>query len=316
MIVIVKNVMVNAGFGALLEIDDEGRLVRVRAPEEGLEEHFRARVVRVRKMAPEVAATSEGVVSWLVRDNSYLSFEIVDTADFDSLYQELTMPRFYVRSLDCPVASIEEVRALAHPAKHWKDGRSAKELTKAWIGTDNIPFRVSSVLNSCPTYKLAEMQHAIFEKKVNLGTPGRDSQTDLMVYMTLFRGGAAVVAVEGKVNESFGPIVGAWLGESVTKAPRLEKLCHDLGIPVERAMDLRYQLFHRTASAVYEAEKTGAEHALMLVHSFSDRDASFRDFQDFAQALGAPVSAVDTISEPITRLGIELRLGWVKDKVS
>jgi hypothetical protein len=174
---------------------------------------------------------------------------------------------------------------------------------------------VSAVLNTCATYNLVEMQHAIFEKKVDLGTPGRDSQTDLMVYLTLLRGGSAVVAIEGKVNESFGPVVSTWLEDKPTKTRRLEKLCDDLGIPIDQAESLRYQLFHRTASALYEAEKHGSEQALMLVHSFSDSDASFEDFQDFAQALGTPVSAVDTISEPVTRLGIELRLGWVKDRV-
>lgn len=182
--------MVNAGFNALLELDDEGHLVRVRAPSEETEEHFRARVTRVHEMMPEVAATPEGVVRWLARDNAYRSFHSVDTVDFDSLYKELAMPRFYAGSLDGPVKSVDDVQmVLAEPDKHWKDGYSAKELAKAWLEADNIPFNVSAVLNTCATYNLVEMQHATFEKKVDLGTPGRDSQTDLMVYLTLLRGG-------------------------------------------------------------------------------------------------------------------------------
>lgn len=205
--------------------------------------------------------------------------------------------------------------ALTALYRRWKDGYSAKELAEAWLTADNIPVRVSSVLNSCPTYKLVEMQHAIFEKKVDLGTTGRDSQTDLMVYLTFLRGGTAIIAVEGKVDEPCGELVGTWLEDKPTKMQRLQKLCADLEIPVDQAQHLCYQLFHRTASALYEADKRGSGQALMLVHSFSDSDTSFKDFQDFAHALGAPVSAVDTISGPVIRLGIELRLGWVKDSV-
>ena len=85
---------------------------------------------------------------------------------------------------------------------------------------------------------------------------------------------------------------------------------------------LRYQLFHRTCAAIYEAKRFGYQRAIMLVHSFAERPVPpamptcFDDFAAFTRAVGMPVSSPGSISAMKLCDGIEVRLAWVSDKVS
>ncbi|MGI4758796.1 MAG: DUF6946 family protein [Janthinobacterium lividum] len=136
----------------------------------------------------------------------------------------------------------------------------------AHAGTD-FPERVRELLNTATEYVGAQLVDGFFEREVDLGTPGRNSQTDLMVVAGIGRE-LAMIAVEGKAEESFAEIVSVW-NNSAGKQQRLEHLCNTLHIDPAQAGPLRYQLLHRTASALYEAERYRSRHALMVVHSFS-----------------------------------------------
>jgi hypothetical protein len=50
--------------------------------------------------------------------------------------------------------------------------------------------------------------------------------------------------------------------------------------------DVRYQLLHRTVSAILEAKRFHAKYAVMLVHSFSDSDQWLPDYERFVSLLG------------------------------
>lgn len=116
------------------------------------------------------------------------------------------------------------------------------------------------------------------------------------------------------MSEPFGEFVSDWLGSdpSPGKVARLAFLCSLLGLTEERARGLRYQLLHRTASALIEAKRFTAPHALMLVHSFSDEDIGFSDYEAFAKTLGAATVELDAIVAVGEREGITLSLGWVR----
>ena len=73
---------------------------------------------------------------------------------------------------------------------------------------------------------------------------------------------------------------------------------------------MRYQLLHRSVSAVIEAKRFNAAHAVMLVHSFSQSHQWFEDYAVFAALLGAEV-AVNRIVSVGERDGVQLHLGWV-----
>ncbi|MCP4308975.1 MAG: hypothetical protein GY788_29705 [bacterium] len=95
-----------------------------------------------------------------------------------------------------------------------------------------------------------------------------------------------MIGVERKVDEPFGPTVEDWLVDaSRGKRERLAFLCNKLTLSVEAARGLRYQLLHRTVTAMLEAERFGASTALMLVHSFSETASGYDDYCSFATAL-------------------------------
>lgn len=142
-------------------------------------------------------------------------------------------------------------------------------------------------------------------------TKGRASQTDLLALVRL-RDGLGVIAV-GKAREPFGPRVSEW-NDGPGKQARLDDLCARLGLDASAVGHLRYQLLHRTVSALLEAERYGAREALMLVHSFDPADSSLDDYRAFAGALGLADADVGRITTAVERDGVSLRLGWVKER--
>lgn len=217
-----------------------------------------------------------------------------------------------VSHFSVPVRQPEDIIPhLAKGQEHWRKGYSAYELAMSWLGASGFPPSVRAVLETSAAFRDATFVDAFFEREVELRTRGRPSQTDLMVVASS-PSGLAAIAVEGKVEEAFGPMVSEWQ-DSPGKEARLRSLCETLDLGEARAGKLRYQLLHRTASAIYEAQRYGSEMALMLVHSFSTRDSWFNDFAAFADALGMPIQAPGDITEPKRLEGVQLSLGWVKD---
>jgi hypothetical protein len=75
-------------------------------------------------------------------------------------------------------------------------------------------------------------------------------------------------------------------------------------------VSIRYQLLHRAASAVIEADRFNARHALMLVHSFSQTYEWFEDYERFVALFGAVAYSEAVV--PVADLGtISLYCGWV-----
>jgi hypothetical protein len=201
---------------------------------------------------------------------------------------------------------------LAKQEKHWKKNFSAYELAHSWVRANGIPESVSAVLKMSPEYAGAELVEAFFEREVDLRSEGRRSQTDLMALV--FTGDSySVLAVEGKAEESFGPLVSEWRDGSPGKEKRLSKLCAVLGLNPEAIPHLRYQLLHRSVSAVYEAQRYGCGRAVMLVHSFSKTMTSFPDFVQFAETMNMPVRATGEVSGEKECDGVRLRLAWCAD---
>lgn len=201
---------------------------------------------------------------------------------------------------------------LAKPIKHWRPGHSAMELATSWIGAAHFPASVEATLGTSPTYAGCRLIEGFFEREVDLGTRGRPSQTDLLVLVELLGDGLGVIAVEGKAREPFGRRVSEW-NDGAGKQSRLDDLCRRLGLHATAVGHLRYQLLHRTVSALIEARRYGAWDALMLVHSFDADNTSLAEYRQFADAMGLDGADTDAITSAAIRDGITLRLGWVKD---
>jgi hypothetical protein len=220
-----------------------------------------------------------------------------------------SIPRLYV-----PLIEPEDVvRHLGKQEIHWKEGRSAHALTQLWSRKNGFPTSIATVLKSHPVFKSAELIDAFLERQVDLGTAGRPSQTDLLATVGLDQG-IAIVAVEGKAGESFGEHVEKWLDESASKKARLDKLCKTLGLTSDKARPLRYQLLHRSASAIYEAKRYRTDIAAILIHSFGDPTKSFPDFSAFLQVLGVKEVRPRTLEGPFSCDGVSLYAGWVQDE--
>ncbi len=212
------------------------------------------------------------------------------------------------------VAPEEIIPRLGKGELHWKKGRSAFELASSWMLAASIPPNVRSVLDGAEEWREAILLEGVFERETELRTRGRPSQTDLLCIVGLPTGNA-ILGIEGKVDEPFGPRVSEWLSEDVVggRKARLKALCASLEIDPDSTGNLFYQLFHRTCAVLYEAQRFRYEQAAMLVHSFSTSDAWLPEFMQFAEAVRMPVSGSGTISAPRMCEGISMRLGWVSD---
>jgi hypothetical protein len=201
---------------------------------------------------------------------------------------------------------------LAEPEKQWVTGYSARTLAYCWQEAKGFPAEVQSVLSNFELFSNIKLLLGIPEHQVPLPGGSRPSQTDLWV---LARAGDNLVsiAVEGKVNEPFGPQLKDWLKEaSPGKQKRLQYLCDQLSLDVSALPpDLRYQLLHRAASAVIEADRFGAAHAVMLIHSFSQSDMWFQDYAAFVSLFGT-IAVANTLVSIGSRSGISLHCAWVR----
>jgi hypothetical protein len=134
---------------------------------------------------------------------------------------------------------------------------------------------------------------------------------DLMGYARNGRGDRVVLAVEGKTDETFGLPVGSWVkGDRLvpraedavrpTRVRRLAFLSEQLGLQISIDSPLRYQLLHRTTSALLEGALAGAVATLVVIHSFAAEDTpNWDDFVAFLASLGATLTNKGEVIGPL-----------------
>jgi uncharacterized protein DUF6946 len=196
---------------------------------------------------------------------------------------------------------------LARPERHWRTGFSAKTLAHCWEEAAGLPDEIGSMFEQIGDRP--ELLVALAEHKVSLpGSARGESQSDIFA---LVRAGVRTfaVAVEGKVDESFGPLLSQWLDNaSPGKLERLKSISDLLGLQLPISGDVHYQLLHRTAFAVVEANRLKTDAAVMLVHSFSQQRTWFDAFQRFAQLFGRKAETGKLIE--IGSQKVPVLVGW------
>ncbi len=216
-----------------------------------------------------------------------------------------------IRRLHAPLYRPEDVIPHLGAPHHWKEGRSAKSLIDMWWNANALPPSITRILDQAPEWRNAELIDAFVERCTDLedGRPSH-SQSALLTLVGL-ENGLGIIGIEAKVDEGFDVTVKDWLSKvSDGKRTRLAKLCALFGLSAEDVLHLRYQLFHRTASAIYEARRYRARHAAMIVQSWSREAAGFNDFTSFFKALGLRELRIGAISDPILVADVELRTAW------
>ena len=151
------------------------------------------------------------------------------------------------------------------------------------------------------------------EYKVPLSGRGNDSQNDIFVLAKATDQQLISIAVEGKVEESFGSTLKMWKqsgkGYTDNKKIRLNYLQEQVGL--EHIPDtIYYQLLHRCASAVIEARRFNARYAVMLVHSFSLQGSWFDEYAKFTMLYVQKVEK-DKLFHLASLGDVELYSGWV-----
>ena len=214
-----------------------------------------------------------------------------------------------------PLRSVGDWQQLHRP-EHWKDGCSAKQLATAWQQAGGFPSEVSAAFaaSNVPAFQDIVFLAGFPEFRVDLPPSSRQpSQTDIMVLARTVRE-LMVIAVEGKTREPFSDYVRDWRGyDTEGKVERLAFLGRLLGLDGRDLDGIRYQLLHRTASALLTAQRFGAPRAVVLVHSFSPTHDWFDDYTSFLQLFG-----VTALRGAVQRAGvvdgIELYFLWVSGR--
>nr|NIN65500.1 hypothetical protein [Anaerolineae bacterium]NIN93642.1 hypothetical protein [Anaerolineae bacterium] len=200
---------------------------------------------------------------------------------------------------------------LAKPDRQWKAGYSAHALAHAWQEADGFPESVRRVLAKSGRFTSIELLLAIPEHQVALPGGRTPSQSDLWV-LARTDSGLVSMAVEGKVAEPFGPTVQDWLSDASSgKRKRLKFIRSLLELEGMEIGPIRYQLLHRTASAVLEAPRFHAVQSMMMVHSFSAQDEGFDDYRDFVSLFGA-AAELNEVTNAGAVSGTELFFAWVR----
>ena len=182
------------------------------------------------------------------------------------------------------IFSVEDWFAIAPPkkgAKHWVDGRSAKELAKAWFpqkGQPQVPEELRQLLDSCPQTEGFVFLEGLPEHQVRLDNFGGETRnTDLVLLGYTGKQQKAVVSIEAKADEPFDVTITQRLktgrarqGSNVPQ--RIELLCQAIfGSSPDTTPalgELRYQLLTGVAGALIETQNRKAALALFVVHEF------------------------------------------------
>lgn len=212
-------------------------------------------------------------------------------------------------------------RLLADPEVQWEPGKSALEMAVSWESARRskrgIPEEVADALDSCQDLSGATLVIGLPEHQVTIEGGGHASQNDLWALLRRDDDFFSM-AVEAKSGEPLDAYVQDWLGKSsprTRKPERLRALQQCLGLADRDVMAIRYQLLHRAASALSEAERFRTKAAILLIQSFSkEQDAgSWEDCVKFGELLDVNLGK-GQVSRAKVQTKVPLYFGWVSSE--
>jgi hypothetical protein len=160
-------------------------------------------------------------------------------------------------------------------SQHWKDGRSAKELAKAWLktGVPRMPDELDALLRSHPAATGFVVETAMPEMITHLDNFRGGSRNHDLVLLGRSGEQRVLVSVEAKADESFGKLICEELAAAKpsSRVPdRIDLLSRAVfGQPIDQELgNLRYQLLHGIAGALIEAVSQEAGLVAFVVHEF------------------------------------------------
>lgn len=161
--------------------------------------------------------------------------------------------------------------------KNRRAGTSAPTLATAWAG----PVELCGALRRATALSDITVERVVVESQATFDQHGGGRRNhDLVLHGRLAQGDRVVVCVEAKAGEDFGPTVEGYRraaerrvakGERSNAPQRLSDLLADY-LPhkpdEECVRKLRYQLLSALAGTEAAAARTGAQHAVLMLHEF------------------------------------------------
>ena len=226
---------------------------------------------------------------------------------------------FMDRRIYAPTAGLSTWKhGLEDPDTQWVRTKSAFEIAAFWecgaMEPRGLHPHLIALLEQEQSFEGCDLIASFPGHRVRLPDVAVESQMDVWaVVRTYF--GLVSLAVEGKAGEGFAETVGEWRTGALTeKNERIAFLCDQLGLTKPPSDEIRYQLLHRTVSALLEAERVDAAFAAMVIVSFTDDPRSKDDFGAFTSCLGGAVSPGQIRRMPSVR-NRPLFLGWLDAKL-
>jgi hypothetical protein len=207
---------------------------------------------------------------------------------------------------------------LADRELHWKEGYSAMLTALSWEKNNDLPKEIKQVLSDNIEFNGIELLLAIPEYKVSLPGGSRPSQNDVLALITSNQT-LSLMTVEGKTKEDFDDKICDWKNKTSETGikKRLGFILDKIGVKDDNIEHLRYQLFHRLASAVIMTEKFHAKNAIMIIQSFNDNNDEnhFQDFLNFLKLYKIESAEKNKLYKLKEINGINLFAGWVYSKI-
>jgi hypothetical protein len=206
------------------------------------------------------------------------------------------------------ICCVEDWFRLAPPkmgSRQWKDGRSAKELAKAFCapGVPTVPAELLDLFASSDQLGAVQLTQAWPEHKIRLDSYFGETRNADLAAVGTGNEGAVAVTIEAKADEPFGPTIAQALAVAspTSKLPaRMAALAKSvLGrLPCEIS-NLRYQLLHGIAGTLIFAKEHKATAAVFVVLEFDGPSCSPQKLTDNAADLDAFVLALSPAATPI-----------------
>ena len=212
-------------------------------------------------------------------------------------------------------SEITDWRKWARPKQkvHWKGGRSAMELARAWFTAPSpvCPHEIADLLATHPVTANLTLEEAHPEYVTPLPERGEGRNHDLLI-LARDHQDTAVIAIEAKADEPFDKTIGGYWRKMTqsprpTKAPqRIEALLQVVFGGKARPdtapwEDLRYQLLTGTAGVAIEADQRKSTTAVFIVHEFrtektndNKMKVNAEDYKAFVRALIGSTHDVET----------------------
>ena len=167
---------------------------------------------------------------------------------------------------------------------HWKAGRSAMELARAWFTAPApvVPPEVAAILETSPLTKGTILLSGQPEYVTPLPEPGEGRNHDLWLKGSV-ADGSVTVCVEAKADEPFGDPIGHYVERVLAKTARLGQgtrlpqradtllriiFGQEASARTAPWNNLRYQLLTGVAGTAIQAAKDDSSVGVFLVHEF------------------------------------------------